>query len=76
MTVLFAQLVGVSVPREGRDPEDVKQVVGNALAGPSPRSRGLEVPLRLSRVRVWRPFSALPKLTKTTPNEPSGLGSG
>ena len=41
MTVLFAQLVGVSVPREGRDPEDVKQVVGNTLAGTIAEVEGL-----------------------------------
>ena len=41
VTVLFAQLVGVSVPREGRDPEDVKQVVGNALAGTIAEVEGL-----------------------------------
>ena len=68
VSVLFAELSGPVGIGARLDPEDLRQVLGGALMGVIANVEGLGGTVTSSRVRAWRPSSALPRHTRTTPN--------
>ena len=74
VSVLFAQLSGVSAGHEREDPEEMKLAVGNALASAIAEVEGLGGTLTAVSGAGLAALLALPKPMKTTPNERSGPG--
>jgi len=73
VSVLFAELSGPVGMGRGLDPEDLRHVVGDALAGLIAEVEGLGGTVTAVSGAGSSPFSALPKPMRTTPSGQSGL---
>jgi len=73
VSVLFAELSGPVGMGQRLDPEELRQVVGDALAGLIAEVEGLGGTVTAVSGAGSSPFSALPKPMRTTPSGQSGL---